>query len=164
GCDASRIPLLLYSSPRARTDPMREARTMPSKNPALSSKVLQGIARTGRVAPGEAMTVEGAINKSAFLLFLVVLSATWTWSQVMRAGTVEVVLPLMWNGIIGGFIMAMVTVFKKTWAPVTAPIYAALEGLAIGGLSALFEMQYKGIVLQAVALTFATMICMLVAY
>ena len=67
----------------------------------------------------------------------------------------------MIGGVFGGFIAAMVTVFKKEWAPVTAPIYAMLEGLAIGGLSALLEARYKGIVIQAVALTFATLVTML---
>jgi uncharacterized YccA/Bax inhibitor family protein len=83
---------------------------------------------------------------------------------VLRGGGLETVVPWMMGGLIGGFVTAMVTIFKKEWAPVTAPIYAALEGLALGGLSAVFEMQYHGIVLQAVALTFGTMICMLIAY
>src|SRR3546814_5969463 len=54
---------------------------------------------------------------------------------------------------IGGFIVAMVTVFKKTWAPITAPLYALLEGFFIGGISAIFEAKYPGIVMQAVGLT-----------
>jgi len=136
---------------------------METKNPALGTKVIEQLRRAGQVSGGETMTVEGAINKTAFLLLLVVIPATWVWSQLLR-GDVADVMPWMIGGVIGGFIMAMVTIFKKEWAPVTAPIYAALEGLAIGGLSALFETQYHGIVLQAVALTFATLACMLVAY
>lgn len=137
---------------------------MKSTNPALNAKVLEQFGRTGQVYSGEAMTVEGAINKTAFLTFLLVVSATWVWSQVMRSGGAEAAMPWMLGGVIGGFIAAMVTIFKKEWAPITAPVYAALEGLAIGGISALLEAKYHGIVLQAVALTFATLIAMLTAY
>jgi uncharacterized YccA/Bax inhibitor family protein len=125
---------------------------------------LDQLSRAGHAAPGEAMTVEGAINKTALLLFLVVVPATWVWTQVFRTGALDTAVPWMMGGLVGGLIAAMVTIFKKEWAPITAPIYAALEGLAIGGLSAVFEMQYHGIVIQAVALTFATLLCMLVAY
>jgi len=136
---------------------------MKSNNPALSTKILEQFGRPGQVSAGEAMTVEGTINKSAFLLLLVVVPASWVWSQVMRGGA-EGVMPWMVGGVVGGFITAIVTIFKKDWAPVTAPIYAALEGLAIGGLSAILEAQYHGIVLQAVGLTFGTLFCMLAAY
>jgi uncharacterized YccA/Bax inhibitor family protein len=67
-------------------------------------------------------------------------------------------------GLLGGFIMAMVTIFKKEWAPVTAPIYALLEGLALGGLSAVFDFRYPGIAVQAVGLTFGTLFVLLIAY
>ena len=139
--------------------------TMKSNNPTLSPKILEqfGPPRPSQVSAGEAMTVEGIINKAAFLLLLVVVPATWVWSQVMRGG-VDTAMPWMVGGVLGGFATALVTIFKKEWAPVTAPIYAALEGLAIGGLSALLEAQYHGIVLQAVGLTFSVMVAMLVAY
>ncbi len=136
---------------------------MKSNNPALSTKVLEQFGRPGQVSAGEAMTVEGTINKSAFLLLLVVVPATWVWGQVMR-GSVDTAMPWMLGGVFGGFVTALVTIFKKEWSPITAPIYAALEGLAIGGLSAILEAQYHGIVLQAVGLTFGTLFCMLVAY
>jgi uncharacterized YccA/Bax inhibitor family protein len=141
-----------------------EAKLMKTTNPALSSKALEQLGRTGPLSGGEAMSVEGTINKTAFLTFLVVVPAAWIWSQVMGARSVEAVTPWMIGGLIGGFITAMVTIFKKEWAPITAPIYAALEGLAIGGLSAVFNLQYHGIVIQAVALTFATLLVMLMAY
>ena len=136
---------------------------MKSTNPALSTKVLEQFGRIGPASAGEPMTVEGAVNKTAFLTFLLVVPAAWVWSLVVRGGG-ETAMPWMIGGMIGGFITAMVTIFKKEWAPLTAPIYAALEGLALGGLSALLEARYHGIVLQAVALTFATLICMLIAY
>jgi uncharacterized YccA/Bax inhibitor family protein len=67
------------------------------------------------------------------------------------------------GGAIGGLVMAIVTVFKKSWAGVTAPIYALLEGLVLGGLSAIFEARYRHCH-QAVGLTFGTLFCLLVAY
>ncbi|HUL04369.1 MAG TPA: Bax inhibitor-1/YccA family protein [Gemmatimonadales bacterium] len=137
---------------------------MKTTNPALSSKILEQLGRTGQLQAGEAMTVEGAINKTALLTFLVIVPAAWIWSEVVRAQSLETVVPWMVGGVIGGLIAAMVTIFKKEWAPVTAPIYAVLEGLAIGGVSAMLNMQYHGIVIQAVALTFATLACMLIAY
>jgi uncharacterized YccA/Bax inhibitor family protein len=58
----------------------------------------------------------------------------------------------------------MVTVFKKEWSPVTSPIYALLEGLVLGGLSAMFELRYPGIAMEAVGLTFGTLFVMLFLY
>src|SRR3972149_7641284 len=74
------------------------------------------------------------------------------------------VMPWLWGGLIGGFIFGMVTAFKKTWSPVTAPIYALLEGLFLGALSSIMEAQFPGIVIQAVALTFGTLFALLLAY
>ena len=58
----------------------------------------------------------------------------------------------------------MITIFKKEWAPVTAPVYAILEGLALGAISAFYQLQFKGIVFQAVGLTFAVLAVMLMLY
>jgi uncharacterized YccA/Bax inhibitor family protein len=71
---------------------------------------------------------------------------------------------LMLGGMIGGLVVALITIFKKTAAPVTTPLYGALEGLLLGGLSATFEARYPGIVIQAVALTFGTLFALLAAY
>ena len=67
-------------------------------------------------------------------------------------------------GAIGGLVMAVVTVFKKEWAAVTAPMYALLEGLVLESASAMFERVYPSMLMQAVALTFGTAFCMLVLY
>jgi uncharacterized YccA/Bax inhibitor family protein len=55
-------------------------------------------------------------------------------------------------------------VFKKEWAGVTAPLYALAEGFLVGGISAIFERLYPGIVIQAVMLTFGTLAALLLAY
>src|SRR6266571_2664229 len=134
---------------------------MRTSNPALNAKTFADV-RRDPTAP--AMTLEGTVNKAAFLLFLVAVPAAWVWSQVRTGFDPAVAGPWIALGVIGGLIVAIVTVFKKEWSPVTAPVYAALEGLAIGGLSALLETKYPGIVMQAVGLTFATLAAMLLAY
>jgi uncharacterized YccA/Bax inhibitor family protein len=131
-----------------------------TSNPALSAKAFQGEG----VGTGEAMTLKGTINKTGLLLLCVVGTAAWTWNVFMRSGNPQTVMPLLLIGGIGGFIFALVTIFKQTWAPVTAPIYALLEGLVLGSVSAMFEMRYHGIAIQAVSLTFGTMFALLLAY
>ncbi len=72
--------------------------------------------------------------------------------------------PWLIGSAIGGFVIAMITVFKKTAAPITAPIYAAVEGILLGILSAFYEMQFPGLVFQAILLTFGTLFALLFAY
>jgi uncharacterized YccA/Bax inhibitor family protein len=117
---------------------------------------------------GDRMTVSGTVNKTGVLAICVVATAAWTWSRFMNAGDADggmsSVLPLLILGGIGGFIVALVTIFKKEWAPVTAPIYALLEGLVLGGISAMTELRFPGIPMQAVGLTFGTLAAMLLVY
>jgi uncharacterized YccA/Bax inhibitor family protein len=133
---------------------------MKSSNPALGENVWSRVERG--VAIGDAMTVQGAANKAIALLALVVIGAAWTWYAVLREpGTASA---WMWGGMIGGLILALATTFKPTWSPVTAPLYAGFEGLALGAISAIMNYAYPGIVIQAVALTFGTCFAMLAAY
>ena len=134
---------------------------MKSSNPALGEKVFQRLA-PGYAGAGE-MTINGTINKTLVLLVLVTVPALWIWDMFAKSG-IQAVSPGMYGGLIGGLVFAMITIFKKTWAPYTAPVYALLEGLVIGGISAYAESQLKGIVFQAVALTFGTLLSLLVAY
>lgn len=102
------------------------------------------------------------------MLVLVILGASYTWSIFFNtpdfASRATAVTTWMIAGGIGGFIAALIIIFKKTWAPVVAPVYAAQEGLFLGGISAFFEAQYPGIVIQAVGLTFGTLFALLLAY
>jgi uncharacterized YccA/Bax inhibitor family protein len=131
---------------------------MRTSNPALSEKAFKG-----QVAFGEAMTLQGTVNKTGVLLLCVVATAAWTWG-LSHSNTPEAVYPWMIGGFIGGFVVALVTIFKQNWAPITAPIYALLEGFVLGGISAIFELRYPGIAIQAVGLTFGTLFVMLLAY
>ncbi|KAB2922212.1 MAG: Bax inhibitor-1/YccA family protein [Bacteroidetes bacterium] len=133
---------------------------MRTANPALNDQVFRD---AGQVAAADAMTINGTVNKTGLMLLLLIASASYTWGQFME-GNVEAMSLWMMVGIIGGLVVAMVTVFKRTWAPVTAPLYAVLEGFALGGLSAVLEASYPNIVIQAVALTFGTAGSLLVAY
>jgi uncharacterized YccA/Bax inhibitor family protein len=131
---------------------------MRTSNPALSEKVFTAIPYYGE----NAMTIGGTVNKTGLLLILAVISGTFTWHNT--SSNPDTALPWIIGGGIGGFIVALVTIFKKDWAAVTAPIYALLEGLFLGAISALLEAQYKGIVSSAMILTFATMGTLLIAY
>lgn len=133
---------------------------MRSGNPALNQNTFGGL----RTENSEAMTINGTVNKTAMLLAIVVICALYTWSKVQSIDGAASAMPLILGGLIGGFIVALVTIFKKTWAPVTAPLYAGLEGLALGGISAFYEAEYPGIVLQAITLTFGTLGALLMAY
>ena len=123
---------------------------MRTSNPALG----QDAFRTGDLAIGEGMTISGAVNKTGILVLLCVASAAFTWNRFFSAASPEEAMagmaPLVAVGGIGGFIVAMVTIFKKEWSAVTAPLYALLEGLLLGGVSAMFEMRFHGIAIQAV--------------
>ena len=138
---------------------------MRTSNPALNDETFR---TTGVSTLGEGMTISGAVNKTGILLVLCVASAAWVWNRFFGANSMEEamawVAPLVTVGAIGGLITAFVTIFKKEWSAITAPIYALLEGLVLGGVSAMFEMRFHGIAIQAVALTFGTLVVMLIAY
>jgi len=129
-------------------------------NPTLTQKTFT---EAGRVVPGEAMTVQGTVNKTAILLLLTTAAAAYTWQLYWKGDTAAAGLWIT-GGAIGGFIVALITIFKKEWAGVTAPVYAVFEGLFIGGMSSMFEQRFPGIVIQAVMLTFGTLAALLAAY
>jgi uncharacterized YccA/Bax inhibitor family protein len=128
-----------------------------------NNPVLKESAFTGQLSSGQAMTIQGTVNKTGLLLLCVVVTSAWTWG-LGHSETPEAAMPWMLGGAFGGFVMALVTIFKKQWSPVTAPIYALLQGLFLGGISALFERSYPGIAVRAVTLTFATLLILLLAY
>lgn len=130
---------------------------MRTSNPALNKNSFNEDALSG-----ERMTLSGAVNKTGILLICVTATAIWSWNRFTTSP--DDAWPLLAIGAIGGFIVALVTIFKKTWAPVTAPLYAILEGLALGCISAAYEARFHGIAIQAVGLTFGTLFALLLAY
>lgn len=150
-----------------------------SGNPALKESTFLDLHSGNVVSPGsstvvardsDAMTLNGTANKTGVLLMLTVLTAVFAWSQSLSidaAGDAVIapgVVGYAAGGLIGGFILALITIFKKEWSPITAPLYALVEGFFLGSISAIYEQRFNGIVLQAVLLTFGTLFAMLFAY
>lgn len=135
---------------------------MRTSNPALGEQTFTGLPRSYDAA--NRMSINGTINKTGILLVLAIVSAAFTWMQFVSTGSAASVAPWMMFGMIGGLIAALVTIFKKEWSAVTAPVYALSEGLVLGGISAFFEARYPGIAIEAVALTFGTLFMLLFLY
>jgi uncharacterized YccA/Bax inhibitor family protein len=140
---------------------------MASGNPVLRDKAFQGLPVTG-----ERMTLNGTVTRTALLLVLAVITGGWTWQRfadvAAGGGNLDAALaaisPFMWGGLLVGLVLALVTTFVQRWAGVTAPLYAIAEGFALGGISAVMNLRFPGIVLQAVMLTVGVLAVMLVAY
>ncbi|MGH7614251.1 MAG: Bax inhibitor-1/YccA family protein [Gemmatimonadales bacterium] len=132
-------------------------------NPLLNEKAFRRVDQLVQTA-GEPMTIEGTVNKTAFLLLLVAATAVWVWTRYFQTLDPATVMPYLWGGLIVGLLAALVTIFLPAWARISAPVYAAAQGLALGAISAFYEQQLHGIVFQAVGLTFGVLAVMLIAY
>ena len=136
-------------------------RAMRSSNPVMTGKIYE---KAGTLSSGSSvMTIHGTINKVGIMLLLVIAAAAYTWNMVMgedpgRAGTLAIA------GAIGGFVVALITVFRPRSSAITAPIYAILEGLFLGAISAIINARYPGVAFQAVLLTIGTLFTMLFLY
>ena len=126
---------------------------MRSGNPALSSKSFENLSTTS----SDVMTLDGAVNKTAISMGILLFAAYYTYTKA--------IMDYILIGFIGGFVVALVTIFKKSWSPVTVPIYAVLEGLALGGISKMYADAFEpGIVPQAIMLTLGILFALLFAY
>jgi len=143
-----------------------------TSNPAFANQMFAGYEQVYGVSPSTTMTVQGTVGKTFLLLGILSATAIWSWVTASRGELAPVVLPA---SAIGGFVLAMITIFKPQLSPWTAPVYAAFEGVFLGMFSLLVEAQiqqrapglpglYPGIVFQAVALTGGTLFCMLFVY
>jgi len=122
-----------------------------SGNPVLSKKTF-----TNTISSSDQMTIEGTVNKTAISLLLLVGTGYFTF---------DVISPVLLIGAgIGGFILALVTIFKKEWAPITVPLYAILEGALLGGISYMYNTSYNGIVTNAILLTVGILVSLLITY
>jgi uncharacterized YccA/Bax inhibitor family protein len=130
-------------------------------NPGLNEKTFASLPRLGIGVEG--MTLKGTIDKSFLLLIVLMAAAFWPWSQMVN-GDVQTIYPTMMLGGLGGLVLALIISFKANLAPYLAIPYAALEGLFVGGISAVFEQRYPGIAIQAVGLTFGVLTVLLIAY
>ncbi len=132
---------------------------MRSGNPTLTANTFRE-----RCLDDNAMTLNGTVHKTALLLIGLIATAAITWRRTMLTEDLSTLYPYLIVGVIGGLVVGLITVFKKEWSPVTAPLYCVLEGLFLGIVSAIFEQRFPGIVFQAVSLTFGTLASLLLAY
>jgi uncharacterized YccA/Bax inhibitor family protein len=118
------------------------------------------------------MTVNGTMQKFGILFLMTLASSYYSWKEATEGGNAWTLVLI---GVFGGLGVALVIAFKKEWSPFLAPVYALLEGLFVGAVSAFFEYAvaskqdgyaggYSGIVLQAVGLTFSVVIAMYLLY
>lgn len=130
-----------------------------SGNPALNKNTFNNLAS---VMPNEAMTLNGVALKS--LLFMIVCVGSGAFGWRLAAEQAANAIPLLYVALLSAFAIGLVTVFKKTWSPFTAPIYVLLEGFVLGFISQIYELEFEGIVLQALVLTGGIFVSMLLLY
>lgn len=134
---------------------------MRSSNPVFNEAVFDQ-ARQESAASSGVMTVQGTVNKTSLLLAIVMGSSLVSWRMFATDPSAAMSLAILCS--ILGLVVAMITVFRKSAAPATAPIYAILQGLVMGAVSAAYAQHFEGIVFQAILLTFGTLGCMLGVY
>lgn len=138
---------------------------MASGNPAFSQDMFAGYEQVYGAPRSTVMTIQGTMSKTFLLLAVLSGTALWSWNAM---GSGSLAPPVIFVAAIAGFVLALVTIFKPTLAPWTSPIYAAMQGVFLGGLSQVVEMRfhkvYPGIALQAVSLTVGTLLVMLFLY
>src|SRR5258708_18490888 len=131
---------------------------MKTSNPALGENTFRGGSGGGygygTIDATARMTIGGTVNKTGILLICAFATAAWTWYRFMETRDIRQVAPLLTIGVIGGFCLGNLTPFKKERSPGTAPIYALLEGMVLGGSSAMVDMRYPGMALQPGARAF----------
>ncbi len=132
-----------------------------SSNPVLKE---DDFSRSAQYGSTSVMTINGTVNKSFLLVALTIMSAFYVWNIFVTSGQPGAITPYLYGGAIGGFVVALITVFKKEIANITAPIYGVLQGFVIGGLAAQLEVYYPGIAFQAAGITFCIFSALLFAY
>lgn len=129
-------------------------------NPALSEKAFDYAIKN---STEDTMTINGAINKAIILSLILMLSALVSVYFVL-ARNLELLYPAITVSSIGTIILTIIMIFKKEMAKTFSILYAILEGVAIGGISFVFNAVYDGIVAQAVFFTSADLLVMLLLY
>jgi len=136
-----------------------------SGNPAFSQDMFAGYEQVYGAPRSTVMTVQGTMSKTFLLLAILSGAGLWSWNAM---GNGQLAPPVIGVAALVGFVLALVTIFKPTVSPWTSPIYAAMQGVFLGGLSQVIEMRfhkvYPGIALQAVSLTVGTLLIMLFLY
>jgi uncharacterized YccA/Bax inhibitor family protein len=127
-----------------------------TSNPVLTDKAFS------QSYTGKSMTVQGTVNKSIILFLLLLIASSFSWK--LTAANPEQGLSYIMPALLIGFGIALVTIFKKEWAPITAPLYVLAQGVLLGAVSVFYASLYEGIVMQTILLTLGIMFFMLFAY
>ena len=137
---------------------MRRHSTFRSGNPTLTSKVFENLERpkNGPLLRDDVMTIQGTVDKTGISLALLIFAGYFAY---VPDGFLFMIV-----GGLGGFIVAIVTILKKTWAPITVPLYAMFEGLLLGSVSYMYGQMLDGVVLNAIIITISILISLLVVY
>lgn len=148
---------------------MEEKKPYKTGNPALNAKAFEKFDEqsgpTSPIAATDRMTLQGTVNKCYLMLGTTALFAALTWHFAFASGSASTMIPFATiGGGIVGFILAMVIIFKQRLAPMLALFYAAFEGLFLGGISARYEADFPGIVMQTIGLTGGIFLALLLAY
>jgi uncharacterized YccA/Bax inhibitor family protein len=126
-----------------------------------------GTGTPGQVDQGR-MTVDTVVQKTAISIALVFVAAfaTWWWIGDVASdnGSLGRIGGLVTVGAGGAFLLSLVNSFKRVISPALVMLFAVAEGVALGAVSKLFEVQYPGIVTSAVLGTFAAFAGTLAAY
>lgn len=135
---------------------------MESRNPIMNENAFRKVSSNNTLdsdfiqVGADRMTVSGAVNKTLILSAIMLLTALWGYSSPSPL--------MMWGGAIGGFVVILIASFRPHMSPTLAPIYAALEGLFVGSISAVYASLFDGIIFQAVTLTLGVLFTMLFIY
>ena len=95
------------------------------------------------IPAGERLTMNDVMVKTGINLGLVAVGAAVAWYMPV----------LLFLGMLGGLVLGLVNSFKKKVSPILVMTYAFMEGLLLGGLSAVVDMRYPGVAIQAVLAT-----------
>lgn len=128
-------------------------------NPVFNQNVIE----RERVLDSEPMTINGAINKTFILFGLLLATSLAVWTLFFQ-GYADKVSLLFMVGLATSIISFIVIMFNRSAISIAAPVYAASEGLVLGGISAMFEKAYPGIAIQAVSATLMALFSMLFLY
>jgi uncharacterized YccA/Bax inhibitor family protein len=110
-----------------------------SGNPTLSENKFRSTVLEEVIIHENAMTIKGTLQKFGFLFIMVLGSSFYSWKEFAEGGNV---MPMVWTGAIGGLVIAITLAFKQQWSPFLAPLYALLQGLFIGAISAMYNTAF----------------------
>jgi len=135
---------------------------MRSSNPALSGRQFETVKEAGIY--NDIMTLEGTVSKSIYLLGMLIAAGIVGYKIAIHPSFGQYSEQIMGSAAFLAFIIAMITIFKQSMSPTTAPAYALLKGLSLGFVSFLYSAHYTGIALQAILLTISVFVVLLVCY